>query len=135
MKCSEPIFLSIREKPCLQLDDGQFIVKIGLINNLHYLLYILKQQQKKIIQNSDADTDPGLSFDFINKHPLLKNLVLYYQRIDNENNNSKDKYGFLKDFIDTITNNLTNRVLVFDIATKSRTSLHHYIPSTVGRVI
>jgi len=72
MKCSEPIFLSIREKPYLQLDDSQFIVKIGLINNLHYWLYILKQQQEKIIQNSDADTDPGLSFDFINKHPLLK---------------------------------------------------------------
>ena len=38
MKCSEPNFLLIREKSCLQLDDGQYIVKIGLINNLNYLL-------------------------------------------------------------------------------------------------
>ncbi|CAF1476512.1 unnamed protein product [Rotaria sp. Silwood1] len=60
MKCSEPSFLLIREKSCLQLDDGQFI-----------------------------------------------NLVLYYQRIDNDNNNNEDKYCFLKEFIDTITSNLT----------------------------
>ncbi|CAF1358814.1 unnamed protein product [Rotaria sp. Silwood1] len=108
MKCSEPSFLLIREKSCLQLDDGQFIVKIGLINNINYLLDFLKQrQQKKIIEGSYADANPSLSFDFINKHPLLKNLVLYYQRIDNDNNNNEDKYCFLKEFIDTITSNLT----------------------------
>jgi len=104
MKCSEPNFLLIKERSCLQLDDGQFIVKIGLINNLNYLLDFLKQQQqKKIIESSSANANPSLSFDFINKHPLLKNLVLYYQRVDNDSNNNEDKYGFLKDFIDTIT--------------------------------
>ena len=42
-KCSEPNFLSIRKMSCLELEDGQFIVKVGLINNLNYLLEFLKQ--------------------------------------------------------------------------------------------
>ena len=83
MKCMEPNFLSIREKSCFQFDDGQFIVKIGLMNNLNYLLDFLKQQQqKKIMDSSHIDANPDLSFDFINKHPLLKNLILWYQRVD-----------------------------------------------------
>ncbi|CAF4907963.1 unnamed protein product, partial [Rotaria sp. Silwood2] len=108
MKCTEPTFLSIRERSCFHLDDGQFIVKIGLMNSLNYLLDFLKQQQqKKIIESGDIDSNVSLSFDFINKHPLLKTLVLWYQQIDNDDINNKDKNGFLKDFIDTITNNLT----------------------------
>ncbi len=99
--------MSTIEKLLLQLDHGQFIVKVGLINNLHYLIDFLKQQQqKKITESNDTDTNLRLSFDFINKYPLLKNLGFYYQWIDNDNNN-KDEYGFLKDFIDNITNNLT----------------------------
>jgi hypothetical protein len=80
MKCSEPNFLSTIEKLLLQLDHGQFIVKVGLINNLHYLIDFLKQQQqKKITESNDTDTNLRLSFDFINKYPLLKNLGFYYQ--------------------------------------------------------
>ena len=100
-------FLLIREKSCLQLDDGQYVVKIGLINNHYYLLDFLKQQQKKIIETSEAETNPSPSFDFIKKYPLLENLFLYYQRIDNDTIDKKEDYGFLKDFIDTITNNIT----------------------------
>ena len=47
MKCSESIILSIRENSCFQLDNGQFIVKVGLINNLNYLLDFLKQQKTR----------------------------------------------------------------------------------------
>ncbi|CAF2945322.1 unnamed protein product [Rotaria sp. Silwood2] len=108
MKCTDPNFLSIREKSCFQLDDGQFIVKIGLMNNLNYLLDFLKQQQqKKIMENSYVDSNASLSFDFINKHPFLKTLILWYQQVDNDDINNKDNHGFLKDFIDTITNNMT----------------------------
>ena len=83
MKFTEPNFLYIRQKSCFQLDNGQFIVKIGLINNLNYLLDFLKQQQeKKPMTSSYIDTDSSLSFDFINKYPLLKNLILWYQRVD-----------------------------------------------------
>ena len=63
------------------------------------------------------DVDSNVTFDFINKHPLLKNLVLWYQRIGSEGVTNIDKNGFLIDFINTVTNNLT----------KSRTSLYRYI--------
>ncbi|CAF4739607.1 unnamed protein product, partial [Rotaria socialis] len=107
MKCSEPSFLLIREKSCLQLDDGQFIIKIGLMNNLNYLLDLLKQQQqKKLMENSYIEAYPSLSFDFINKHPLLKSLILWFQQVGNDGGINKDKHGFLIDFIDAITNNL-----------------------------
>ncbi|CAF4613192.1 unnamed protein product, partial [Rotaria sp. Silwood2] len=53
------------------------------------------------------DVDSNLTFDFINKHPLLKNLVLWYQRIGSEGVTNTDKNGFLIDFINTVTNNLT----------------------------
>jgi hypothetical protein len=106
MNCSQSDFLIIRERSCYQLDNGTFVVKIGLINNLNCLLNFLKQQQeKKIFENSDVEENSGLSFDFVNKHPLLKSLNIWYQRADNENDN--DKHGFLKHFIDTITSNLT----------------------------
>ena len=107
MKCTEPDFLSIREKSCFQLDDGEFVVKIGLVNNLNYLLnFLQQQQQKKTMESSYVDANPDLSFDFINKHPLLKNLIFWYQLADHDRITNKDKHGFLKEFIDTITNNL-----------------------------
>ncbi|CAM4965511.1 unnamed protein product [Rotaria socialis] len=57
--------------------DGTFIVKIGLINNLNCLLEFLKQPQSKQIKtSSNADSNPSLSFDFINKYPLLKKLTI-----------------------------------------------------------
>ncbi|CAF5045469.1 unnamed protein product, partial [Rotaria magnacalcarata] len=93
MKCSEHDFLSIRKKSCLELDDGQFIVKVGLINNLNYLLDFLKQEQNKISDDSYMDVDSNLTFDLINKNPLLKNLVLWYQRIGSEGVTNTDKNG------------------------------------------
>ena len=110
MKCSEPDFLSIRERSCLRLDDGQFIIKIGLVNNLNYLLDVLKQQQqKKLREKDDVDENPclSLSSDFLDRHPLLKDLILYYQRVDNGNDINKDKIGLLKELMNTITTNLT----------------------------
>ncbi|CAF2137497.1 unnamed protein product [Rotaria magnacalcarata] len=107
MKCSEHDFLSIRKKSCLELDDGQFIVKVGLINNVNYLLDFLKQEQNKISDDSYMNVDSNLTFDLINKNPSLKNLVLWYQRIGSEGVTNTDKNGFLIDFINTVTNNLT----------------------------
>ncbi|CAF1387704.1 unnamed protein product, partial [Rotaria sp. Silwood1] len=98
----------IRERSCFQLDNGTFVVKIGLINNLNCLLEFLKQQQQKQIKtSSNADSNPSLSFDFINKYPLLKKLIIWYQRVSNENEADENKDKFLNHFIDTITDNLT----------------------------
>ncbi|CAM4918469.1 unnamed protein product [Rotaria socialis] len=93
MKCSEHDFLSIRKKSCLELDDGQFIVKVGLLNNLNYLLDFLKQEQNKISDDNYMDVDSNLTFDLINKNPLLKNLVLWYQRIGSEGVTNTNKNG------------------------------------------
>ncbi|CAF4776215.1 unnamed protein product, partial [Rotaria magnacalcarata] len=107
MNGSEPSFLMIRERSCFQLDNGAFIVKIGLINNLNCLLESLKQQQQKQIKkSSNGDSYSSLSFDFINKYPLLKKLIIWYQRVDNENVDDQNNNTFLKHFIDTLTDNL-----------------------------
>ncbi|CAF2763415.1 unnamed protein product [Rotaria sp. Silwood2] len=110
MECSESNFLMIRDRSCCQLDNGKFIVKIGLINNLNCLLDFLKQQQQqqqKIMASSYVDANPSLSFDFINKHPLLQKLITWYQQIGTANKDNENKHGFLNHFIDTIANNLT----------------------------
>ncbi|CAF2063349.1 unnamed protein product [Rotaria magnacalcarata] len=52
------------------------------MNNLNYLLDLLKQQQqKKIMESSYIEAYPSLSFDFINKHSLLKSGKLTYEFI------------------------------------------------------
>ncbi|CAF4542852.1 unnamed protein product [Rotaria sp. Silwood2] len=108
MERSESNFLMIRDRSCFQLDNGKFIVKIGLINNLNCLLDFLKQQQqKKMMTSSYIDANPSLSFDFINKHPLLQKLITWYQQVGTENKDNENKHGFLNHFIDTIANNLT----------------------------
>ncbi|CAF4328128.1 unnamed protein product, partial [Rotaria magnacalcarata] len=66
-----------------------------------------QQQQKQIKTSSNADSNPSLSFDFINKYPLLKKLIIWYQRVSNENEADENKDKFLNHFIDTITDNLT----------------------------
>jgi hypothetical protein len=107
MQCSEPNFLLLRERSCLQLDDGQLVVKIGLKNNLKCLLDFLKQEEEKKIETDNVDVNSNISYDFINKHPLLRSLVFWYKRFGNDNISDKNKYEFMKNFIDTITNNLT----------------------------
>ena len=75
MNCSELDFLTIREKSCFQLDNGKYIVKVGLLNNLNCLLDFLKQQQSLIVKNDSTEKYPSLSYEYINKHPLLKTLI------------------------------------------------------------
>ena len=57
MNCSEPNFLKIREASCLELDNGTFVVKIGLLNNLNYLVDFLKHKQEKKIEESNYDSE------------------------------------------------------------------------------
>ena len=112
IKCSKPNFLPIRENSCVQLENSQLIVKVGLINNLNYPLDLLKplqdQQQKgKMMKGGYFDICTDTSFDFINKHPLLDSWILWHQRDDHDHVTNKDNDGLLKDFIDTIITNLT----------------------------
>ncbi|CAF4421130.1 unnamed protein product, partial [Rotaria magnacalcarata] len=68
MNCSKSSFLMIRERSCFQLDNGTFIVKIGLINNLNCLLEFLKQQQQKQIKTNSRISEGEFRFDQLQKH-------------------------------------------------------------------
>ncbi|CAF4364417.1 unnamed protein product [Rotaria sp. Silwood2] len=108
MNCSEPDFLTIRERSCFQLDNGKYIVKVGLLNNLNYLLDFLKQQQQNLnVKNDSIEKYPGLSYEFINKHPLLKTLIDWYLLIDEDDRICDDKHRLIKEFINAIIYNLT----------------------------
>ncbi|CAF3163399.1 unnamed protein product [Rotaria socialis] len=82
MNCSESSFLMIRERSCFQLDNGTFIVKIGLINNLNCLLEFLKQQQQKQIKTSGK-----LTYEFLrlNLPGSLSHLSLLNSLISSSN--------------------------------------------------
>ncbi|CAF1526355.1 unnamed protein product [Rotaria sordida] len=110
MNCSEPEFLEIRQRSCFQINDGNFVVKIGLLSNLNFLLDFLKQKQQKLAMKNDSlEADsiyPGLSYEFVNKHPLLKIFIDWYLSVDQAGAYYDDKYEFLKDFINTIIHNM-----------------------------
>ena len=55
MKRSEPNFLSIKENSCFQLDNGQFIVKVGLMNNLNYLIDFFERTTKPTTKKEDDE--------------------------------------------------------------------------------
>ncbi|CAF1535792.1 unnamed protein product [Rotaria sordida] len=110
MNCSEPEFLEIRQRSCFQINDGNFVVKIGLLSNLNFLLDFLKQKQQKLAMKNDSlEADsiyPGLPYEFVNKHPLLKIFIDWYLSVDQAGTYYDDKYEFLKDFINTIIHNM-----------------------------
>ena len=86
-----------------------------------------QQQKRKMMKGGYFDTSADISFDFINKHPLLKSLVLWYQRVDHNHITNKDNYGFLNDSIDTVTSNLTkskNHFRYSDIINRFAPSLY-----------
>ncbi|CAF3733967.1 unnamed protein product, partial [Rotaria sp. Silwood1] len=84
------------------------IVKVGLLNNLNYLLDFLKQQQQNLnVKNDSIEKYPGLSYEFINKHPLLKTLIDWYLLIDEDDRICDDKHRLLKELINAIIYNLT----------------------------
>ncbi|CAF4985287.1 unnamed protein product [Rotaria sp. Silwood1] len=94
-----------------QLDNGKYIVIVGLLNNLNYLLDFLKQQQQNLnVKNDSIEKYSGLSYEFINKHPLLKTLIDWYLLIDEDDRICDDKHRLLKEFINAIIYNLTKPI-------------------------
>ena len=63
------------------------------------LLNFLKQEEEKKIETDNGDANSDVSYDFIDKHPLLSSLVLWYKRFGNDNINDKYKYEFMKNFM------------------------------------
>ena len=107
-----PTLSEIRQRSCFQFDDGSFIVKNGLKNNLNYLLSLfLKKQEQMSTKENDAHHDAKTNnheqivYDLVNKYPLLKSLVTWYE--DNEESAKDHEQPFLQEFISNITSNLS----------------------------
>lgn len=94
---------------CFKSRTGQFIVKPGVENGLSYLVKLLKQKLKHEeefdLHENDKNDDNYIDKEFINKHPLLKYLIKWYQQNDHVNTNKTN--GFLISFIDNLVFNLT----------------------------
>ena len=97
----------MKKKFCVLLVFNLKTAVFKRLNNLNCLLDVLKQQQSLIVKNDSAEKYPSLSYEFINKHPLLKTLIDWYLLVDEDGTICDDKYRLLKEFINVITYNLT----------------------------
>jgi len=100
---------AIKAESCFKSKTGQYIVKPGIQTGLSYLIKLLKKklkQEEELTLNENSQTqDKHISNEFINKHPLLKSLIKWYQQNDLEGNNKANR--FLTMFIDNLVFNLT----------------------------
>ncbi|CAF1489979.1 unnamed protein product [Rotaria sp. Silwood1] len=97
----------IKAESCFKSKTGQYFVKPGIQTSLSYLIKLLNQKLKEeLTLNENNETrDTFISNEFIDKHPLLKSLIRWYQQNDSENNNKANR--FLMMFIDNVVFNLT----------------------------
>ncbi|CAF1481283.1 unnamed protein product [Rotaria sp. Silwood1] len=97
----------IKAESCFKSKTGQYFVKPGIQTSLSYLIKLLNQKLKEeLTLNENNETrDTFISNEFIDKHPLLKSLIRWYQQNDSENNNKANRC--LTMFIDNVVFNLT----------------------------
>lgn len=108
-----PTLSKIRKESCFQLDDGSFVVKSGLKNNLDYLLSLLKSKQQQLLMENNDDGDDNnsdknyqqLLHNLVKRYPLLKSLVTWYEL--NENKDTNLEQSFLPELINNITSNIS----------------------------
>ena len=98
----------VKAESCFKCKSDQYVVKPGIQIGLSYLIKLLKQKLKEdeLTLNENNETQhQHISHKFIDKHPLLKSLIKWYQQNDSEN--SKKANRFLTMFIDNLVCNLT----------------------------
>ncbi|CAF4624657.1 unnamed protein product [Rotaria sp. Silwood2] len=100
---------AIKAESCFQCKTGQYIVKPGIQASLSYLIQLLKlklkqEQELKLNQNNEVK-NKCLTDVFIDKHPLLKSLIKWYQENDSDDNSKSNE--FLTSFIDNLVLNIT----------------------------
>ncbi|CAF3347145.1 unnamed protein product [Rotaria sp. Silwood2] len=97
----------IKAESCFKSKTGQYVVKPGIQTSLLYLIKLLKQKFKEesALNENNETRDKYISNEFIDKHPLLKSLIKWYQQNDSEDYNNANK--FLTMFIDNVVFNLT----------------------------
>jgi len=99
---------SIKTKLAFQHDNGFVEIKWSIRNSLECLirdLQAINDRKEQITSSTNLrDDNVTLSSSFLQRHPVLKSLINYYQTIDNENNS--EDHSFLTSFLDNISNNL-----------------------------
>ncbi|CAF4009907.1 unnamed protein product [Rotaria magnacalcarata] len=94
---------TIKAESCFKSKTGQYIVKPGIQTGLSNLIKLLKQklkQDEELAMNENNETQHKyISEEFIDRHPLLKSLIKWYQQNDSEDNNKTNRYtGLIKKF-------------------------------------
>lgn len=99
---------AIKAESCFKSKSGHYIVKPGIQTGLSNLINLLQQRFKQdnflSLNQKDEIEQNHITIELINRHPLLKSLMKWYQENDSEND--KEKHEFLLSFIDNITCNL-----------------------------
>ncbi|CAF2007754.1 unnamed protein product [Rotaria magnacalcarata] len=100
---------AIKFESCFKCKTGQYIVKPGIQTSLSYLIQLLKlklkqEQELKLYENNEVKNQ-YLTDVFIDKHPLLKFLIKWYQENDSEDNTKANE--FLTSFVDNLVFNRT----------------------------
>ena len=103
-----PDLLSIKERLCFKLSNGNFVIKIGIESSLKYLTAIFKLKQKQNERQTgivgDNISNSRLSA-LINRNLLIKSLFCWYNQQQQEPSIYDET--FLSSAIDNITNNLS----------------------------
>ena len=97
----------IKAASCFRSKTGQYIVKPGIQTGLSNLIKLLQQklkQKKLLLDNDDEPRNIHITDEFLDKHPLLKSLIKWYEQNDSEKSNKAK--AFLSSFIDNLTVNL-----------------------------
>ncbi|CAF1604302.1 unnamed protein product, partial [Adineta ricciae] len=98
---------AIKAASCFRSKTGQYIVKPGIQTGLSNLVKLLQQKLKQkelLLSNDDEPRNTHITGEFLDKHPLLKSLIKWYQQNDSGKSNKANT--FLSSFIDNLTINL-----------------------------
>jgi hypothetical protein len=99
----------LREKVRFNLTDGTTIIKPGVINNVHFIINLLRFKEQKLREKEkNVINEKDMLYKLVQDNPLLKSLMLWYQT--NETFSFTGKQTFLVIFIDNITSNLSRQM-------------------------
>jgi hypothetical protein len=101
---NSPEINGLRNKVCFKMDNGDYIVKSGILTNLSLLTDLLNKKKEQLLNPNQNEDEEHISIDLINNNPLLRSLLTWYKQSEKVTRNEQT---FLAKFIDTITNNLT----------------------------
>ena len=99
---------AIKAECCFKSKTGQYIVKPGIRTSLSNFMKLLHQklneEQGSTSNENEKMQERNITNEFLDKHPLLKSLIKWYQQNDLED---QKRNHFLTSFVDTLVFNLT----------------------------